>query len=82
MLSSSHPIVAVIGILGPTDFFGEGCLAGQPIRTATASAIERSPFIFTLRRRDRVKYSRHAKCSEEAVPVSGTRGAFKSMRRV
>lgn len=30
---------AVIGILGPTDFFGEGCLAGQPIRTATASAI-------------------------------------------
>lgn len=30
---------AVIGLLGPTDFFGEGCLAGQPIRTATASAI-------------------------------------------
>lgn len=25
--------------LGPTDFFGEGCLAGQPIRMATASAI-------------------------------------------
>ncbi len=30
---------AVIGMLGPTDFFGEGCLAGQPIRMATASAI-------------------------------------------
>ena len=30
---------AVIGMLGPTDFFGEGCLTGQPIRIATASAI-------------------------------------------
>jgi len=30
---------AVIGILGPTDFFGEGCLTGQPVRTSTASAI-------------------------------------------
>src|SRR5579863_6199273 len=30
---------AVIGILGPGDFFGEGCLAGQSIRMATATAI-------------------------------------------
>ncbi len=30
---------AVIGMLGATDFFGEGCLTGQPIRIATASAI-------------------------------------------
>lgn len=29
---------AVIGILGAGDFFGEGCLAGQPLRIATASA--------------------------------------------
>jgi CRP/FNR family transcriptional regulator, cyclic AMP receptor protein len=27
---------AVIGILGAGDFFGEGCLAGQPLRMATA----------------------------------------------
>ena len=30
---------AVIGIFGPADFFGEGCLAGQSSRFATASAI-------------------------------------------
>ena len=30
---------AVVGILGPGDFFGEGCLAGQPIRMGTATSI-------------------------------------------
>ncbi len=30
---------AVVAILGPGDFFGEGCLAGQPRRMATASAM-------------------------------------------
>src|SRR5271168_3359863 len=30
---------AVIAILSPGDFFGEGCLAGQPIRMGTATAI-------------------------------------------
>ncbi len=30
---------AIIAMLGPGDFFGEGCLAGQPIRMATATAI-------------------------------------------
>src|SRR5580765_5039958 len=30
---------AVIAILGPGDFFGEGCLAGQSIRMTTASTI-------------------------------------------
>jgi CRP/FNR family cyclic AMP-dependent transcriptional regulator len=30
---------AVIAILGPGDFFGEGCLAGQTVRMATATAI-------------------------------------------
>ena len=30
---------AVIAILGVGDFFGEGCLAGQPLRMATASAM-------------------------------------------
>src|ERR1700691_688710 len=31
---------AVVAILGIGDFCGEGCLAGQPLRVATASAIE------------------------------------------
>jgi CRP/FNR family cyclic AMP-dependent transcriptional regulator len=30
---------AVVAMLGPGDFFGEGCLAGQPRRMATATAI-------------------------------------------
>ena len=30
---------AVVAILGPGDFFGEGCLAGQSICTSTATAI-------------------------------------------
>ncbi len=30
---------AVVAVLGPRDFFGEGCLAGQPICMATATAI-------------------------------------------
>jgi CRP/FNR family transcriptional regulator, cyclic AMP receptor protein len=31
---------AVIAILNEDNFFGEGCLAGQPVRMATASALE------------------------------------------
>jgi len=30
---------AVVAILGPGDFFGEGCLAGQPLRMANALAL-------------------------------------------
>jgi CRP-like cAMP-binding protein len=30
---------AVVAILGPGDFFGEGCLAGQPIRIGSATAV-------------------------------------------
>ena len=30
---------AVVAILGPGDFFGEGCMAGQPVRMGSATAI-------------------------------------------
>lgn len=30
---------AVVAVLGPDDFLGEGCLTGQPIRMSTATAI-------------------------------------------
>src|SRR5437870_9306089 len=33
---------AVVAILGPGDFFGEGCLAGQPVRMGTATAVTHS----------------------------------------
>jgi CRP/FNR family transcriptional regulator, cyclic AMP receptor protein len=36
---SSSGREAVVAMLGPTDFFGEGCLAGQPVRMATATAV-------------------------------------------
>jgi CRP/FNR family cyclic AMP-dependent transcriptional regulator len=36
---------AVIGVLERDSFFGEGCLAGQPFRMSTASAIQGSSLI-------------------------------------
>lgn len=33
---------AVIAVLGPGEFFGEGCLIGQPLRLATAKAMGES----------------------------------------
>ena len=30
---------AVVAMFGPSDFFGEGCMAGQPLRMGTTSAI-------------------------------------------
>jgi CRP/FNR family transcriptional regulator, cyclic AMP receptor protein len=37
---------AVVAILEPGDFFGEGCLAGQPVCMATAVAIEPTSLLF------------------------------------
>ena len=31
---------AVVGLLGPNDFFGEGCLAGQTVRMSSATAVD------------------------------------------
>jgi CRP/FNR family transcriptional regulator, cyclic AMP receptor protein len=36
---SSHGKEAVVGILGAGDFFGEGCLAGQPVGISTVAAM-------------------------------------------
>jgi CRP/FNR family transcriptional regulator, cyclic AMP receptor protein len=33
---------AIVAILGPGDFFGEGCLAGQSVRIGTAAAVTAS----------------------------------------
>jgi CRP/FNR family transcriptional regulator, cyclic AMP receptor protein len=37
---------AVVAILGPGDFFGEGCLAGQPVCMGTATAIVPTAILF------------------------------------
>jgi CRP/FNR family transcriptional regulator, cyclic AMP receptor protein len=34
-----------VAILGPDDFFGEGCLAGQPRRMATVSTMAEGLFM-------------------------------------
>ena len=39
-VSSSTGKEAVVALLHPGDFFGEGCIAGQPLRVSTAAAIE------------------------------------------
>ncbi len=36
---------AVVAILERTDFFGEGCLAGQPLRMGSATALDASTIV-------------------------------------
>jgi CRP-like cAMP-binding protein len=40
---------AVVAMLGPGDFFGEGCLAGQSLRMGTATAITPSTVLFVAK---------------------------------
>jgi CRP-like cAMP-binding protein len=42
---SSQGKEAVVAILGAGDFFGEGCLAGQPLRISTVAAIVNSSIV-------------------------------------
>jgi CRP/FNR family cyclic AMP-dependent transcriptional regulator len=42
---------AVVAMLGPGDFFGEGCLAGQRVRMGSASAITPSVILFVSKAR-------------------------------
>jgi CRP-like cAMP-binding protein len=45
---------AVVAMLGPGDFFGEGCLAGQPLRMGTATAVMRTALL-RVPKRDMVR---------------------------
>jgi CRP-like cAMP-binding protein len=40
---------AVVGMLGPGDFFGEGCLAGQPLRVGSATAVTASTILLVAK---------------------------------
>lgn len=52
---------AVVAVLGPGDFFGEGCLAGQPIRIGTATAITAtSVLLIEKKEMVRVLHAEHA----------------------
>lgn len=48
---------AVIAMLGPGDFFGESCLAGQPIRIGSATAI--TPSTILLVRKEKMVHLLH-----------------------
>jgi CRP/FNR family cyclic AMP-dependent transcriptional regulator len=52
---------AVVAMLGPGDFFGEGCLAGQPTRMGSATAIT-SSLILLVDKKEMVKllHKQHA----------------------
>jgi CRP/FNR family cyclic AMP-dependent transcriptional regulator len=41
---------AIVAVLGRGDFFGEGCLADQPVRMATASAVTEASVVRVERR--------------------------------
>ena len=45
---------AVVAMLGPGDFLGEGCLAGQPLRMGTATAVMRTALL-RIPKRDMVR---------------------------
>jgi CRP/FNR family cyclic AMP-dependent transcriptional regulator len=57
--------VAVLAMLGPNDFFGEGCMAGQSVRVGTATAItpttvlaiDKNELLDMLRTRDKLSDS-------------------------
>ena len=52
---------AVVAMLGPCDFFGEGCLAGQPLRMGSATAI--TPTVILMVRKEemvRLLHTQHA----------------------
>ena len=40
---------AVVAMLGPGDFFGEGCLAGQPVRMGSATAVVPSEILLVAK---------------------------------
>jgi CRP-like cAMP-binding protein len=58
---------AVLAMLGPRDFFGEGCLVGQSLRISTATATESST-VFKIQKRAMLQALRaHSELSEKFV---------------
>jgi CRP/FNR family cyclic AMP-dependent transcriptional regulator len=49
VVTSQQGKEAVVGVLGAGDFFGEGCLIGQPRRLATAKAMTESEIVRVAR---------------------------------
>ena len=64
---------AVVAMLGPGDFLGEGCLAGQPLRMSTATAVMRTALL-RIPQRDMVRMLHdHAEFSNRFISHMLTR---------
>jgi CRP/FNR family transcriptional regulator, cyclic AMP receptor protein len=64
---------AVVAMLGPGDFVGEGCLAGQPLRMGTAKAVMRTALL-RIPKGDMVRMLReHSKFSDRFIAHMLTR---------
>ena len=64
---------AVVAMLGPGDFLGEGCLAGQPLRMGTAKAVVRTSLL-RIQKRDMVKMlHQHSEFSDRFIAHMLTR---------
>jgi CRP/FNR family transcriptional regulator, cyclic AMP receptor protein len=49
---------AVVAVLGPGDFFGEGCLAGQPLRIGTAAAMSATT-VLVIEKKEMIRVLHH-----------------------
>jgi CRP/FNR family transcriptional regulator, cyclic AMP receptor protein len=58
---SEHGREAVLAVLNAHDFFGEGCIVGQPVRLSTATAVTASS-VMEIKKREivRVLHEEHA----------------------
>jgi CRP-like cAMP-binding protein len=54
VVTSKQGREAVVAILKPGEFFGEGCLIGQPLRLATAKAVTKSE-VMRLRKAEMIR---------------------------
>jgi CRP/FNR family transcriptional regulator, cyclic AMP receptor protein len=64
---------AIVDILGENAFFGEGCLAGEPIRVATAIAVRRSRIVRLEKRALLGLFGRAPSVAEEFIAQLASR---------
>jgi CRP/FNR family transcriptional regulator, cyclic AMP receptor protein len=70
---SSSGKQAIVDILGEHKFFGEGCLAGEPVRIASATALQRSRIIRLEKRALLALFRRVPSVAEEFITQLASR---------
>ena len=66
-VSSKTGEVAIMAVLGPGTFFGEGCLAGQPVRMGNATAVVPSMILVLEKDKMLRLLQRHADFAERFI---------------